>query len=150
MGRLASGIACFAGKGNASRRRVTCVRTISHGDLYEALNSLLPQRIVQWHGTMAGLALRNCTLPPICIGLFRRRTIVTINRFDCFRIDSSLDCVLPICWSMFAHRRGQKRFRLSAICFSALPIEDGTVSRTDSPDRRRRHNQRTRACSLNF
>lgn len=36
--------------------------------------------------------------------------IVTVNRFDCFRIDSPLDSVPLIYRRMFAHRPGQKRF----------------------------------------
>lgn len=58
------------------------------------------------------------SLPPPRIRIttpFQR--IVTVNRFDCFRIDSPLDSVPLIYRRMFAHRPGQKRFSTFARVF---------------------------------
>ena len=62
------------------------------GDLYETLNS--PLSPAHGNESLNGAASTRLTLgnresyDRICIGPIERRTIVTINRFDCFRIDS--------------------------------------------------------------
>lgn len=76
------------------------------------------------------------SLPPPRIRIttpFQR--IVTVNRFDCFRIDSPLDSVPLIYRRMFAHRPGQKRFSTFARLFFHLPPRRGYDSRSENQPR---------------
>lgn len=88
-------------------------------------------------GNPRSLSLSLCfSLPPPRIRIttpFQR--IVTVNRFDCFRIDSPLDSVPLIYRRMFAHRPGQKRFSTFARLFFHLPPRRGYDSRSENQPR---------------